>query len=209
MDRAVDDDLLYDWVARRYPDPRPVQERVRAARRRRLLMVVPLALVLGWLIFFTEWLPDDDAAGDLPAWRSIAGLVLMGVGVVVGLVMWVRIIRTPELRRAMWGARRTGLWALTGGQRRALLHQVLGKADVVEEDLPGTREVARAYVAQKPVLSLIPFSTLLLVGAALVGGDAVPTAIAVAMAGALLCVVPVLRRRTRQAEHFLAEHPAP
>lgn len=210
MDRAVDDDLLYDWVARRHPDPRPVQERVRAARRRRLLIVTPLALAASAVMAFTDWLGDDsDVTGELPAWRSIAGLVVMGVGTVGTLVTWVRIFRSAELRRAVWGTRRTGLWALTGGQRRALLHQVLGKAPVVEEDLPGTREMARAYAAQKSLLSLTSFGGVLLIGAALALGGALVVVLAAVMAVLLLSMLPVVFRRIQQAERFLAEHPAP
>lgn len=214
MDTA-DDDQLHDWVARRHPAPEPVEQRVRVARRRRLLLLVPLALALGALMFFTDVVPGEEsragsrAGGDDPAWPSVTGLVLMAVGMVGLLASQVRLLRDRELRRSLWGNRRTGLWALTGAQRRALTRQVTGKAAVLDEDLPATREVARAAVAQKGLLATLPFAALLMCGAALAARGAVVTVLALGVLAVMLTSSVVARTRIRQAQHFLTEHPAP
>lgn len=197
---------LYEWVARRHPDPRPVEERVRANRRRWVLLAfaltLPLTAAMVWGVIVTA-----GADEDVPVWRSVVGLVLILAGLAVtsvGLVRWARSSDRP----GSLGNGCRALWALTGAQRRALLRQVIGAAPTVAQDLPATRATARAYIGQAANLFFLPGAALSLAGAALQNGSSVSAVVAVLSSASAVFAVVVLPGRIEKARRFLSDHPA-
>jgi len=215
----VDDrQTLYDWIAQRYPDSRPVEERVRAGRRRVLGIAMPAAVLAAALAVLFMWSTAADlrAEHDIPLWQEVTGwaLLLAGVGwqVVPG---WRTAMSTRSLKKA-WSAdglfgvpaESRGLWALTGAQRSALRRQVAGKAPVAEEDLPATRVIARAQVAAASTMATLPTLPLIAIGLTVRRPTLPNVALAVLTCVGVLVCLTALPRQSGRARRFLAEHPA-
>ena len=199
-----DREAFHDWLSQRHPDPRPIEERIRASRRRQMLRAgLPAVVVLVGAVLVIENLPETARAlPDIPAWQRYAGMALLITGAVGGLV-------TVGRPRA-WASPSPGsraLCVLTREQRRALRRQVLGEAPFVDTDLPAVRVAARDRATLAPGVPPPSLQVLVLVGLA-VGGPSI-LYVTVAVAGTvwtLVCLL-LLRSRFARARRFLAEHP--
>jgi hypothetical protein len=200
----VDDrQAFHDWLERRHPDPRPLEQRIRAAQRRQgLVGVLTFVVAVPAAVLAVAELPESlQAAPAIPSWQAWTGMVLLIAGAVGGLV-WVA-------RPSRWSALTPGSRALSvlpRGQKQALRHQVLGKIPFVRDDLPAARVAARDRATLAPgVAEPSPYALVML--GVTVGR---PSMVFVTLTALGICWMAVslliLRRRFATARRFLAEH---
>lgn len=199
-----DREAFHGWLSQRHPDLRPIEERIRASRRRQVLRagLPAVAVLLGAVLVIANLPETARAVPDVPSWQKYTGLALLITGAVGGLV-------TVGRPRA-WASPSPGsraLSVLAGEQTRALRRQVLGQAPFVDRDLPATRVAARDRPTLAPGVPPPSLQFLVLVGLAV--GSPSTLHVTAAVAGTvwtLVCLL-LLRSRFARARRFLAEHP--
>jgi len=202
-DRWAEAQSLLDGVPTESAD-----RRLPRARRLTLLIVaavvvVSAALALVALAWFGDGLPDGGS-DDGPLWRQVAGLVVSGLAVVVLAVVLVVQWRGNRRRRA-W---RSPLLVLSRRQRKDLLAQVRGRAEVVPERLPLARHLAETLVDQRIAVALYLGLLLLYSGQLLTLQTSWWTVLGVGYAVAGAVFLPNVVRNARRAQTFLDAHPA-
>ena len=166
-----------------------------------------VSVAVGVLIY--ALLSGDDGGSeraDPPGWQQVAGLVVLGIGMVIevwGLVvMW----RAGLWRRDRWAVPAA---VLTRGQRKSLLDQVRGRVPADPARLPLARDTARRMLRQRGLVGLFVGILLIQVG----GAISSPAPWRTLMAGAFVVLYGVLfwtmERSGRRAQRFLAAHPDP
>ncbi|MGY1842795.1 hypothetical protein [Modestobacter sp. SYSU DS0875] len=185
------------------------RDRLRRARLLRwswALAVAVLALAGGLLLAVLagdELVPDPGPSGG---WAA-AGLVVQGAGlaVMVGylLVAW----RAGLFRLAWWQTQPTSVLSPT--QRRSLLAQVRGRAEVDPAQLPLARDLAQRLVLQRHQALLAVGVVVQQVGRAIGAPTRTNLVITVLAVGVLVLVVVLVCREAGRAQRFLTEHPAP
>jgi len=167
-----------------------------------VVLALPVMALATWNAVVTA-----DAESDNPPWGLPTGLALIVASGVLVVIAFVRWSRSPVRPRELQVEGRA-LWALTFAQRRALLHQVLGKVPIVQEDLPGTRITARAQAAQALNLTIAPAMVLNMTALAVIRPSIASVTYAVLTALLAAYCLVVLPGRIAAARRFLREHPA-
>ncbi|NIH69453.1 hypothetical protein [Modestobacter marinus] len=164
------------------------------------LTVLALAGALLLAVLSTDALvPDPGPSGG---WEA-AGLVVQGAGLAVmfgyGLVAW-----RSGLFRAAWSRPAA---ELSRAQRRSLIAQIRGRAEVDPAGLPLARDVGRRLVLQHHQLLLFVGIVVQQVGRA-IGAPTRSALVLTAVATVVLLIAAALmHREARQAERFLVDHP--
>jgi drug/metabolite transporter (DMT)-like permease len=178
------------------------------ARVRRLRLVV-LGVVVLLLIpaltipFLRPDRPDRPAHEEPATALEVAGLVVMGVAILVEFTAIVLLFRA---NRGRW---MSPLAALTQQQNRELRAHVRGQAPLPPERLPLARYLADSMLRQRPVVLVLLGAALLWAGMALLTPSLWRTAIAVAFGGLVVAAWLTTRREERRATRFLGDHPEP
>jgi hypothetical protein len=180
-------------------------------RRRRLVLWLAIAAVTATgtgIATGVLWGGGGDVPRPDPAlWQQeVAQLCCTAVG--VGLVI-AALVRMR--RRRQWGsAWRAPAMALSREQRRSLLRQVRGREPADPARLALTRDHARRLTAATDGFPLIMAAIVLFYAGEFV---ARPSAGRAAWYGSILLLWPIAWligiRQRRQAQRFLAAHPAP
>lgn len=178
------------------------QHRLRRAQRRNLLAVAGVTLVVLGAVAAFVW-SADGAPGDtenVPAWRSVTGLLVMLAGIVVAFPAVRRQFRQASWREG-W---RTPLLVLRPGQRRHLTREVLGRVPADPDHVPLGRHLAGILVRQtlEPRLAL---GVILVAVGQLVLSASWFWAVVIAL---LVACRPSMVRRNRRAQAYLDAQPA-
>lgn len=191
-------------ILRRRPTP-SAQNRVRR-RRRLVLLGLCGALLLGALAgaviaAFTDGRTSGTTA---PTWNVIAGLVCVGLSLV--LIIWVVVV---QIRSGVWG----GVWrsptvALTRSQRKDLFAQVRGKRPADPARLPLSRDLARRLVLQQRTIALFAALMLQWVGQTLTAPDMFHLVGIGVFLLLSIVAIPIIIRDTGRAKRFLAKRPS-
>lgn len=181
---------------------------LRAARRRRLLLVAGLVLAGSALVLFLALLLLPDSLGEhvqVPTWRAVVGLSISGTGL---LLMVAALIVQFRMMRPL-NAWRGSMNVLTRQQRKDLLRQVRGKAPVPPDRIGLARHLAQLLLIQR-------FAVLPHVGLGVnflgqwiadpVAWRLVQTAV---FAFALVVIGILFRYESVRMRRFLAEHARP
>ena len=207
--RTTDDDARWA-AAMSVLDRSPTataQQRLRRHRLRTwswalgLVLVISAGAVLLALLFTDALVPE---AATATGW-VVTGLVVQGAGTVV-LVGYAVIAWRAGLFRGAWSQPSA---VLDRAQRRALLAQVRGRAEVDPARLPLTRSLAERLALQRHQLLLVAGLVVQQVGRAI--SSPTPLILGVtAVTGVGFAVATVLLRRdATRAEVFLQAHPEP
>ena len=164
-----------------------------------VLVLVAVAVVV--VALHRDGPPRPRAA--VPEWRQVLGLAVSVVGLLIGVVAVVRLLRGGGWRASL----ASPLRALDRSQRRLLLRQVRGTAPVEPARLPLTRELARQLERQRWVVVIVAGNGLNSAGQALSGGRSSQVGLAAAFAVLLAVGAPLAARDVRRARVFLARHP--
>ena len=180
---------------------------VRARVRKRLRLILGIAgpvLLVGLVVpLLLPDRPDEPRADDGTTALEFAGLVVMGVAVLLLAIAVYLLFRTW---RGRWVS---PLTPLTRQQTRTLFAQVRGTEPVVTEHLPLARHVAETMLMQRPVLLLLLGVVVQLVGLAMLNSSWWWAAAAAAYAVIAVGGWRTFRRHERAARRFLEQHPEP
>ena len=165
-----------------------------------LVVAAAVGLLIGVLV------SDDGSSGpDVPAWRDVASLVVVVVGMVVEIVGVVVAVRAG-LFRNVW---RQPALVLTRAQRRSLLRQVRGKDPVDPARLPLARGLATQLALQTAMVGVYVGLVVMQIGQAIGSPSTARLAFATGLVVLYVVVLVLLRRQARQAQRFLDQHPEP
>lgn len=194
------------WVANRYPDPRPMQERVRAARSRGAVISGAASFGVIALLQLLQWGEPRRRPWPTgqPAWlNALAAVLLIAGAVIVGTVI-VNAVRSERAR----ANRRSPLQVLTTRQRRRVRRQALGQEPAPPTDVTFLRIVATRASKPDYVVALAIGAVPLLTGLAVLTVQPLRT-VAALMAAFQVVASLILLRRPAHARAFLRDHPAP
>jgi MFS family permease len=178
------------------------KQRLRRAQRRNLLVVAGVVVVVLGAVAALVLSGDGGSSDshDVPVWRTLTGLLVMLVGIVVAFPAVRRQVRRSSWREG-W---RTPLPLLRMSQRRHLTREVLGRAPADPAHVPLGRHLATLFVRQslEPRLAL---GVVVLIAGQLVLSASWFWAVVLAL---MVAGWPVTVRRNRRAQAFLDAHPA-
>jgi MFS family permease len=170
--------------------------------------IVPLA-VLALVLGLTDhhWGPRDTS--EVPTWRAVVAISLIGVGLALETVGIVRTVRARRLGSA-W---RSATAVLTGKERKRLLKQVRGQQVTDPDRLPLARDLADSLVAQRHFLFVWLGVALTAVAQPILSSphsDHLVTNLVAGFNVALFAVgTPLVIREVRRAQRFLRQNPLP
>ena len=182
-------------------------QRLRQARRKRWLLVAGLVLLsLALAALFAVLLldPQPESDEDVPTWRAVVGFTIGGLGLlfmVAALVVQFRALR----RNRAWGS---PMYVLTRQQRKELLRQVRGQAELIYERIPLARHLAELLLSQRLVLAVQAGLLVSQAGLWIADRETYRLVIVGILGLSVLVAGVLLQRETRRARRFLETHPA-
>ncbi|KGH47197.1 hypothetical protein IN07_08240 [Modestobacter caceresii] len=167
-----------------------------------MLLAVAAGVLLA-VLAGASLVPDPGSSGG---W-VVAGLVVQGAGLAVMIGYLVVAWRIGLFRIAWWQRQPTNV--LSRGQRRGLLAQVRGRAEVDPARLPLARDLAQRLVLQQHQALLVVGVVLQQLGRTIGAPTQLNEVITVLVGGGLVVAAVLMRREAGRAERFLADHPDP